>query len=72
MGGPLVARHKREPALEGPHRAVTTRILSGARPAELPIEPPAMFELVLNLRATDAIGFTFPPSMVAKAATVLP
>jgi putative tryptophan/tyrosine transport system substrate-binding protein len=48
------------------------RILSGARPAELPIEPPPVFELVINTRAADAIGFTFPASMLAKAATVLP
>lgn len=55
------------------HRAAdyVDRILKGANPAEMPIERPTRFELVLNLKTAQAIGITFPGSILANATSVL-
>jgi putative ABC transport system substrate-binding protein len=47
------------------------RILKGANPAEMPIERPTRFELVLNLKTAQAIGITFPSSILSNATSVL-
>jgi putative ABC transport system substrate-binding protein len=47
------------------------RILKGARPADLPVEPAPRIELVLNRDAARAIGLTFSPEMLKQAATVI-
>ena len=69
--GGLMAFGPSMPAIYRRAAAFVDRILKGAKPADLPVEQPTEFELVVNLRTAKALGLTIPPLVLARAHQIM-
>jgi len=68
---PSVAIGASEVAIWSQAATYVDRILKGARPADLPVERPTIFELIVNLKAAHNIGLTIPQSILLQATQVI-
>jgi putative ABC transport system substrate-binding protein len=69
--GGLISYNPSRPDLYRRTASYVDKILRGAQPADLPIERPTKFELVVNLRTAKALGLAIPPAVLIRADAVI-
>jgi putative tryptophan/tyrosine transport system substrate-binding protein len=69
--GGLISYGASIPDLTRRAAAFVVKVINGAKPADLPIEQPTKFELIINLKAAAALGLTIPPTFIARADEVI-
>jgi putative ABC transport system substrate-binding protein len=71
LSGGLIAYTPDMLAIARRHAQYADRILRGASPADMPVEQPSQYSLIVNLRTAKALGLTVPPSLLSQADEVL-
>jgi putative tryptophan/tyrosine transport system substrate-binding protein len=69
--GGLMAYQAKESDLYRQSASYVDKILKGAKPADLPVQLPTKFELIINMKTANAIGFTMPPAFLDRADEVI-
>jgi putative tryptophan/tyrosine transport system substrate-binding protein len=69
--GGLMSYGPKRPQYDRRLAVYVEKMLKGAKPADLPIEQPTRFELIINLRTAKTLGLTIPPSLLARADQVI-